>query len=84
MSSDLLTGIENQSQSHTLAERLVLPESRVIAGDGFLLVLNGLANLQQLFLDFLLGITNSLQGFTSSLNIVASLNIPGDNQYFQN
>jgi hypothetical protein len=79
-----LTGIENQSQGHTLAERLVLPESRVIAGDGFLLVLNGLANLQQLFLDFLLGITNSLQGFTSSLNIVASLNIPGDNQYFQN
>jgi hypothetical protein len=84
LSSDLLTGIENQSQGHTLAERLVLPESRVIAGDGFLLVLNGLANLQQLFLDFLLGITNSLQGFTSSLNIVASLNIPGDNQYFQN
>jgi hypothetical protein len=79
-----LTGIKNQSQSHTLAERLVLPESRVIARDGFLLVFDGLANLQQLFLDFLLGITNSLQSFTSPLNIVASLDIPSDDQYFQN
>jgi hypothetical protein len=79
-----LTGIENQSQSHTLAERLVLPESRVIARDGFLLIFDGLANLQQLFLDFLLSITNSLQGFTSPFNIVASLDIPGDDQYFQN
>ena len=78
LSGDLLAGIEDQSQTHTLAQRLVLPESRVIARDGFPLVFDGLADLQQLLFDFLLSITNSLQSFASLLNVVASLDVPSD------
>lgn len=80
LSGNLLASIEDQSQTHALAERLVLPESGVVARDGFPLVFNGLTNFQQLLLDFFLGIANSLQRFASLLDVVSSLDIPSDGQ----
>lgn len=45
LASDLLTSVDNQSEEHTLAQRLVLPQSRVVSGDGLLLILNSFADL---------------------------------------
>lgn len=78
MSGNLLAGVEDQSQTHTLAKRLILPESRVVAGDGFLFVFDGLADLQELLLDFFLGITDLLKSGAGLVDLVASLDVPVD------
>jgi hypothetical protein len=77
LSSDLLTGVDDERQSHTLAQGLVLPERTVVAGDGFLFVLESLTDPQDFLLNFLFSLTDSAQSRAGLLDVVTSLEEPG-------
>jgi hypothetical protein len=78
----LLAGVKDQCQTHTLAKRLVLPESGVVARDGFLFVFDGLTDLQELLLYFFLSITDLGKSGAGLIDFVSSLDIPVSGQYW--
>lgn len=45
LTSDLLASVDDQSEEHTLAQGLVLPQSRVVSGNSLLFILNSFADL---------------------------------------
>ena len=76
LSGDLLSSIEYEREQETFAHGSILPESGVVARDGFLLVFEGFSNHEQLVLNFLLGVAYFSECSTSGINVVALLQIP--------
>lgn len=76
LSTDLLSGVDDKSQVHALAEGLVLPQRGVSARDSFLFVLDGLTDSEQLVFNLVLGCSNSAQRSAGLFDVVTALDVP--------
>jgi hypothetical protein len=71
-----LASVDYECQTHALAERLVLPQGAVVAGDSLLFVLDGLADLKDLVLHFLFTVSHSSKSGACLLDVVSTFNEP--------
>jgi hypothetical protein len=76
LASDLLSAVDDHSEQEALADRGILPQSRVAGRNSLSLKFHGLTDGKNFILDFLIGITNTSERVAGVLDAVTMLNVP--------
>lgn len=76
LAGDLLASIEDKSKQQTLANRAILPQCAVCAGNCFLLKFKRFSDHEDLVFNLLLGVTNATQAVAGLVKLVAVLDVP--------
>lgn len=76
LAGELLADVEDEGEVEALADGGVLEEGGVAPADGLLLVLDGLADGEELLLDLLLGVADAHEGGAGGVDVALLLDVP--------